>query len=79
MPSERKSKPATGHHSSHMSLLVSLFAGVMLSPSWREYVDATVHTKEQVERQAGLALLVTSASGRATTAPPAPAVTAPGD
>ena len=39
-------------------MLVSLFAGVMLA-FVREYVDATVHTKEQVERQAGLALLVT--------------------
>ena len=57
VPSERKSKPARTIIVL-MSLLVSLFAGVMLA-FVREYVDATVHTKEQVERQVGLALLVT--------------------
>jgi len=41
-----------------LSMLVSLFAGVMLA-FVREYVDAAVRTKEQVERQVGLALLVT--------------------
>src|SRR5215831_2651459 len=54
---ERKSKPARTV-TVLLSMLVSLFAGVMLAFA-REYVDATVRTKEQVERQVGLALLVT--------------------
>jgi Mrp family chromosome partitioning ATPase len=41
-----------------LSMLGSLFVGVMLAFA-REYVDATVQTKEQVERQGGLTLLVT--------------------
>jgi capsular exopolysaccharide synthesis family protein len=57
IPPERKSKPARAVIVL-LSMLVSLFAGVILA-FVREYVDATVHTKEQVERQAGLALLVT--------------------
>jgi capsular exopolysaccharide synthesis family protein len=57
IPSERKSKPARVL-TVLLSMLVSLFAGVILA-FVREYADATVHTKDQVERQAGLALLVT--------------------
>jgi capsular exopolysaccharide synthesis family protein len=56
IPSERKSKPARAL-TVLLSMLVSLFAGVILA-FVREYADATVHTKEQVERQAGLVLLV---------------------
>ena len=57
IPPERKSKPARAKMVL-LSMLVSLFAGVMLAFA-REYVDATVQTKEQVERQVGLTLLVT--------------------
>ena len=57
IPPERKSKPARAL-TVVLAMLVSLFAGVMLA-FVREYIGATVHTKEQVERQAGLALLVT--------------------
>jgi capsular exopolysaccharide synthesis family protein len=57
IPPERKSKPARALMVI-VSMLASLFAGVMLAFA-REYVAATVHTKEQIERQAGLALLVT--------------------
>ncbi len=57
IPPERKSKPARAKMVL-LSMLVSLFAGVMLA-FVREYVDATVRTKEQVERQVGLTLLVT--------------------
>ena len=57
IPPERKSKPARAL-TVVLAMLVSLFAGVMLA-FVREYADATVHTKEQVERQAGLVLLVT--------------------
>ena len=57
IPPERKSKPARAIMVL-LSMLVSLFAGVMLAFA-REYVDATVQTKEQVERQVGLTLLVT--------------------
>jgi len=57
VPPERKSKPARVT-TILGSMLVSLFIGVMLA-FVRDYVDVTVHTKEQVEQQAGLALLVT--------------------
>jgi tyrosine-protein kinase Etk/Wzc len=57
IPPERKSKPARVVMVL-LSMLVSLFAGIMLAFA-REYGDATVRTKEQVERQIGLALLVT--------------------
>jgi G-rich domain on putative tyrosine kinase len=57
IPSERKSKPARVL-TVLLSMLVSLFAGVILA-FVREYADAIIHTKEQVERLAGLALLVT--------------------
>jgi capsular exopolysaccharide synthesis family protein len=63
VPPEHKSKPARTM-TVLLSMLVSLFAGIMLA-FVREYVDATVHTKDQVERQAGLALLVTLPAGEA--------------
>ena len=75
IPPERKSKPARAKMVL-LSMLVSLFAGVMLA-FVREYVDATVRTKEQVERQVGLALLVTLPAVEATAAPPAQAVLPP--
>jgi tyrosine-protein kinase Etk/Wzc len=57
IPPERKSKPARAVIVL-LSIMVSLFVGVMLAFA-REYVNATIHTKEQVERQVGLTLLVT--------------------
>jgi capsular exopolysaccharide synthesis family protein len=57
IPPERKSKPARTVMVL-LSMLVSLCAGVMLALV-RESMDPTVRTKEQVERQVGLALLVT--------------------
>jgi capsular exopolysaccharide synthesis family protein len=56
IPPERKSKPARALMVL-LSMLVSLFAGIMLAFA-REYVDATIQTKDQVERQVGLPLLV---------------------
>ena len=86
IPPDRKSKPARAQIVL-LSMLVSLFAGVMLA-FVREYVDATVRTKDQVERQIGLALLVTLPAveaprhrWRRRTLPPEidPPVTAPPD
>jgi capsular exopolysaccharide synthesis family protein len=57
VPPERKHKPARAKMVL-LSMLVSLFMGVMLAFA-REYGAATVQTKEQVERQVGLTLLVT--------------------
>src|SRR5262245_3291896 len=57
IPPERKSKPARTVMV-FLSMLVSLCAGAMLA-LMRESMDPTVRTKEQVERQVGLALLVT--------------------
>jgi capsular exopolysaccharide synthesis family protein len=57
VPPERKSKPARTLMV-FLAMLVSLFVGIMLA-FVSEYVDTTVRTKEQVERQAGLTLLVT--------------------
>src|SRR5215471_6573620 len=57
IPPERKSKPARTI-TVLLSMLVSLFMGVILAFVC-EYADPTIRTKEQVERQIGLALLVT--------------------
>jgi tyrosine-protein kinase Etk/Wzc len=86
VPPERKSKPARAL-TVLLSLLVSLFVGVMLA-FVRESMDPTVRTKDQVERQVGLALLVTLPAAQAPrhrrrgrTLPPesAPPVASPPD
>jgi tyrosine-protein kinase Etk/Wzc len=63
VPPERKSKPARAL-TVLLSLLVSLFVGVMLA-FVRESMDPTVRTKDQVERHVGLALLVTLPAAQA--------------
>jgi capsular exopolysaccharide synthesis family protein len=57
VPPERKSKPARTT-TVLLSMLISLLVGIMLAFA-RESMNPTVLTKEQVERQVGLALLVT--------------------
>ena len=77
IPPERKSKPARAIMVL-LSMLVSLFAGVMLAFA-REYVDATVQYKRTGRAASRPDVARHPASSRATAAPPAQAVTSPGD
>ena len=57
VPPERRIKPKRTI-TVFLSMLVSTFVGIALA-FVREYLDPTIRTKEQIERQVGLALLVT--------------------
>jgi len=57
LPPDRKFKPQRATMVL-LAMVVSTFVGIMLA-FFREYLDPTVRTQEQVERQVGLALLVT--------------------
>jgi uncharacterized protein involved in exopolysaccharide biosynthesis/Mrp family chromosome partitioning ATPase len=57
LPPERKFKPKRST-TVMLATVVSAFVGIMLA-FFREYADATIRTREQIERHVGLPLLVT--------------------